>query len=337
MKKYLPILFAGILLLSCRQQQEINSYKHSLCEYSLLSAKEAKIAVCRDSMDAYFDKVNILEMSIMLQMESPSGERQEIIKNYKELLQNDIEEFSKEEKQLLTTTFNKALDLCKTVDKNLKLPKINLIKTRGSYYGAGVYYTRENNIIIPAGQLKSDNKYLLRTLIHEISHIYTRFNPKKKEALYALLGYNKLQNLELSDFLKKRVIYNPDGVDLAYAIELTDSSGRNFKAIPAMYSRFSSYRNLPLLKSFVFQLFEVTEKDGKWMIKNDGIGLSEEQVTGYWEKIGRNTGYTIHPDEIIADNFTFLAMSSEDKSEIEKFDAYGKELLKKMKETITSK
>jgi hypothetical protein len=337
MRKYLPILFAAMLLLSCRQQQEINNLKHSLCEYALLSAKDAKNAVCRDSMDAYFEKVNMLEMSIMLQMESPSGERKEVMKNYKELLQNDIEEFNAEEKKLLTTTFNKALDLCRTIDKNLNLPKIQLIKTKGSYYGAGVYYTRENNIIIPAGQLNSDNKYLLRTLIHEISHIYTRFNPKKKEALYALLGYNKLPNLELSDFLKKRVIYNPDGVDLAYAIEISDSSGRSFKAIPAMYSRFSSYRNLPLLKSFIFQLFEVTEKDAKWMVKNDGTGLSEEQINGYWEKIGRNTRYTIHPDEIIADNFTFLAISSEDKSEIEKFDEYGKNLLKAMKDVISSK
>ena len=337
MRKYLPILFAAMLLLSCRQQQEINNFKHSLCEYSLLSAKEAKIAVCRDSMDAYFEKVNILEMSIMLQMESPSGERKEVMKNYLALLQNDIEDFSSEEKQLLISTFNKALDLCRSIDKNLNLPKIQLIKTKGSYYGAGVYYTRENNIIIPEDQLKSGNKYLLRTLIHEISHIYTRFNPRKKEALYALLGYNKLPNLELSDFLKKRVIYNPDGVDLAYAIEISDSSGRKLKAIPSMYSRFSSYKNLPLLKSFIFQLFEVTEKEGKWMVKNDGVGLSEEQVTGYWDKIGRNTRYTIHPDEIIADNFTFLAMSSEDKSEIEKFDEYGKNLLKKMTAIIASK
>jgi hypothetical protein len=255
-------------------------------------------------------------MSIMLQMESPSGARADVLKKYKELLQNDVEDFNAAEKKLLSSTFNKALDLCSSIDKNLKLPKIQLIKTKGTYYGAGVYYTRENCIIIPEGQINAENKSLLRTLIHEISHIYTRYNPKKKDTLYALLGYNKLPNLELSDFLKKRVIYNPDGVDLAYAIELSDSSGRTFKAIPAMYSRFSSYKNLPLL--------------------NNDIGYSEEQLKGYWEKIGRNTRYTIHPDEIIADNFTFLAMSSENSTEFDKFDDYGKQLLKRMKEIIQS-
>jgi hypothetical protein len=103
-----------------------------------------------------------------------------------------------------------------------------------------------------------------------------------------------------------------------------------------MYSRFSSYKNLPLLKSFIFQLFEVSEQNGKWVVQNNDIGYSEEQLKGYWEKIGRNTRYTIHPDEIIADNFTFLAMSSENSTEFDKFDDYGKQLLKRMKEIIKS-
>ena len=335
MKIFLPLLLIGFVCFSCSRPHS-GSIKHSLCEYDLLNAEDAKKAVSRDTVDAYFDKVNILEMSIMLQMESPSGERSDVMKKYKELLQNDVEDFSEAEKKLIITTFNKALDLCSSIDKGLKLPKIQLIKTKGTYYGAGVYYTRENCIVIPEGQINAENKSLLRTLIHEISHIYTRYNPKKKNALYALLGYNKLPNLELSDFLKKRVIYNPDGVDLAYSIEVSDSIGRTFKAIPAMYSRFSSYKNLPLLKSFIFQLFEVSEINGKWTVNNNNIGYSEEQLSGYWDKIGRNTRYTIHPDEIIADNFTFLAMSSENSTEFDKFDGYGKQLLDKMKEIIKS-
>ncbi len=335
MKIFLPLLLIGFVCFSCSRPHS-GSIKHSLCEYDLLNAEDAKKAVSRDTVDAYFDKVNILEMSIMLQMESPSGERSDVMKKYRELLQNDVEDFSEAEKKLIISTFNKALDLCSSIDKGLKLPKIQLIKTKGTYYGAGVYYTRENCIVIPEGQINAENKSLLRTLIHEISHIYTRYNPKKKNALYALLGYNKLPNLELSDFLKKRVIYNPDGVDLAYSIEVSDSIGRTFKAIPAMYSRFSSYKNLPLLKSFIFQLFEVSEINGKWTVNNNNIGYSEEQLSGYWDKIGRNTRYTIHPDEIIADNFTFLAMSSENSTEFDKFDGYGKQLLDKMKEIIKS-
>lgn len=31
---------------------------------------------------------------------------------------------------------------------------------------------------------------------------------------------------------------------------------------------------------------------------------------GYHEKIGRNTGYIIHPEEVLADNFALLLLGS---------------------------
>ena len=34
--------------------------------------------------------------------------------------------------------------------------------------------------------------------------------------------------------------------------------------------------------------------------------LRPADTTGWFEQIGRNTGYTIHPDEILADNFIRL-------------------------------
>ncbi len=316
-----------LLFTACKTTVGTVKEKHALTSFSLLSKEDAKKAVTTDQKEGYFDKVTVLEMSIQLAMESPSGERSKILEDYKKMLEEDVEEFTNEEQQLLKQELRKALDLCANIDKNLKLPEIQLIKTKGTYYGAGVYYTRDNCIIIPTPQINKDNKGLLRTLIHEIFHIYSRYNPEKRDALYSAIGYNKIKKLELSDFLKKRVIYNPDGVDLAYAIEVQDSSGRSFKAIPSMYSKFSSYR-LPLLKSFVFQLFEVAEQtDGSWKVISADIGYSEEQLKGYWEKIGRNTRYTIHPDEVLADNFTILAFSKAQSEEINKLSEEGKKLL----------
>ena len=335
MKPTLLLILPFLLLLSaCKTTVGKLKEKHELSSFSLLSKEEAKKAVVTDVKEGYFEKVTLLEMSIQLAMESPSGNRSEVLENYKKMLQDDIEDFTSEEQQFLRQEFKKALDLCAKIDKNLKLPEIQLIKTKGTYYGAGVYYTRDNSIIIPAAQLNQDNKHLLRTLIHEIFHIYSRYNPAKRDALYAAIGYNKIKKLELSDFLIKRVIYNPDGVDLAYAIEVQDSSGRSFKAIPSMYSKFSSYR-MPLLKSYVFQLFEVKEqKDGSWKVMNADVGYSEEMLSGYWEKIGRNTRYTIHPDEVTADNFTILAFSKEQNDELNKLSEEGKKLLLELEKII---
>ena len=328
------LILAAFLLLSCERQGTLNQQNHPLTRYRLLEPEEAKKAVTTDNKEGFFEKVNLLELCVQLQIPLEGQDKTEILEKYKKLLQDDIMEFSPSEKKLLNHRFKTALDLCYQFHKNLKLPEIKLIKTRGAYYGNAVYYTRENCIIIPESQLNEENKYLLKTLIHEIFHIYSRYNPDKRDALYAAIGYHKIQNPELSEFLKNRIILNPDGINIAYAIEVQDSSKRTFKAIPSIYYRFGNYKNIPLLAGFVFQLFEVAEKDGKWTVANKDVGYNEDNLSGYWEKIGRNTRYTIHPDEVLADNFTFLMMKNEIGSEYRNLSEGGKELLKKIEEIL---
>ena len=35
---------------------------------------------------------------------------------------------------------------------------------------------------------------------------------------------------------------------------------------------------------------------------------SPEEVSGFFEQVGRNTKYVIHPEEILADNFALLIL-----------------------------
>jgi hypothetical protein len=308
--------------------------EHEVCNFKLLNKEEGAKAVVKDDMENYFEMVTPLEMSVMLKMESPAGERTEILDAYKKLLQEDVMDFTAEEQAHLKKIFTKALDYCAKIKPDLNLPEIHLIKTKGAYYGPSVYYTREHCIVIPAPQIGNE-KSLFRTMLHEIFHVYSRFNKDKRDALYAEIGYQKLDKLELSPFLKQRIIYNPDGVDVRYAIEVQDSSGRSFKAIPAIYSRFSSYRMMPLLSTFLFQLFEVEEVDGVWKVVNDGPGYSQDQVSNYWNQIGENTQYTIHPDEVLADNFVFLAIAkAEGEEQLKKYGPKGEALIRKIEAII---
>lgn len=47
-------------------------------------------------------------------------------------------------------------------------------------------------------------------------------------------------------------------------------------------------------------------------MNNEPWLLEISDVTGYHEQIGRNTGYTIHPEEVLADNFVLLACRERD-------------------------
>jgi hypothetical protein len=327
--KFLILLFS-LVLFSCKNEI-LNEIKHPLTDFEFLSIEEARRSIIQDSIENYFDKVNILEMSIQMKMTEVVEDRESLLKKYKKYIQNDLEAFNENDLNILKKRFTKALDLCKNNFPNIKLPKIKLLKTKGNYYGKSVYYTRENTIIIPAKQIREDNEEFLKTLIHEIFHIYSRYNKDKREKLYALIGYKKIENLELSEFLKKRIIYNPDGVDIAYSIEIKDSVGNFLKAIPCIYSKYGTYKNSSLLESHIFQLFEVRKTDdGNWLVVSEDVGLDEKSLKNYWEQIGPNTNYTIHPDEILADNFSLILLSSEDKNILRKLDEEGKKVLEKI-------
>ena len=46
-------------------------------------------------------------------------------------------------------------------------------------------------------------------------------------------------------------------------------------------------------------------------INGNPIIYSREEVKGFYEKVGRNTRYTIHPEEILAENFVYTFFPKE--------------------------
>ena len=261
------------------------------------------------------------------------------------MLQEDLQDFTTAEQEAVQKVFDRALELCYKIDPNLQLPEIFLIKTKGKYYGPSVYYTRDNSIIIPTPMVPSDKNIehpaFLSTMIHEIFHVYSRYNKNKRDALYARIGFERLPNLQLSEFLEKRVLYNPDGVDLRYAITVEDKkTGRSFKGVPVIYSRYKTF--MPSMPNFfgylVFQLFEVEQKDNQWIITTPKTGYSIDEVNGFWEQVTRNTNYNIHPDELCADNFVLLALSkAENANNLDKLSPEGLQLVKESEAIILDK
>jgi hypothetical protein len=52
-------------------------------------------------------------------------------------------------------------------------------------------------------------------------------------------------------------------------------------------------------------------------------------VSGFYEQVGRNTQYIIHPEEILADNFAMLVMGDQ--------NVPSPEILKKLQDVLTEK
>lgn len=339
------VLSSFILLMVACANNKPSSTETSKPSYRLLSSKEASKWVVIDEKEQFFEKVAPLEMSIQLHKKIKEQSREELLPVYKKMLQEDLQDFTEAEQQAVQKVFDRALELCYKIDPNLQLPEIYLIKTAGTYYGPSVYYTRDNSIIIPSPMVPKDKNLehpaFLSTMIHEIFHVYSRYNKDKRDALYQRIGFDRLDNLTLSDFLQERVLYNPDGVDLRYAITVKDKkTGRSFEGVPVIYSRYKDF-NAALPNFFgylVFQLFEVEQQEGQWQIITPKTGYSIDEVDGFWEQTTRNTNYNIHPDELCADNFVLLALSkAENANNLAKLSPEGLQLVKDLEAIIIKK
>ena len=298
--------------------------------------------VVRDSAEGFFERLTLAEMSIQMRLEqlSPANSRDSLMPLYLAYLQADVADFKPQEAALAHEAMQQALALSLPHLKQGSLPQdIQLIKTRGNYYGSSVFYTRDRAIVIPEAQLQADNpEALTRVLIHEIFHIYSRFNPVRRDSLYAFIGFERLQgDLQLNTLLQKQALYNPDGVVLHYAIEVEDAQGRSFRAIPAIFSKASRYQpdfSTQFFGYIQFRLFEVEPVGAGWRVIGPEAGHDPKDLSGFFEQIGRNTGYIIHPDEVLADNLVILALGQEKDMQGRALSPEGKALNRRFAELL---
>jgi len=186
----------------------------------------------------------------------------------------------------------------------LTLPKrISFIKTTGSEEGKA-FYTRGTAIVFPEAELKLRKAAALEKVIaHETFHILSRQNPALREALYNAIGFQKCAEVELPSELRSRKITNPDAPRNDHSIRLR-LDGEEVVAVPVLYSKSEKYDVVRGGEFFEYLRFE-------FLVRRKGdAGFTKlvppAGVSGFFEQVGRNTNYVIHPEEILAENFASL-------------------------------
>jgi len=204
-------------------------------------------------------------------------------------------------------------------DLRLNLPqKILLIKTTSNEFGGVVTaYTRQNAIMFAQGELERPDSSLYDTFIHEIFHVYSRHNAQKREALYLSIGFEKCNEMTLPDKWNKRRLTNPDAPALNTIIKI-NNDGEIVVLTPLIYTRNETYditKPGGIFQGFSFRLMRVKEENNTWQpLLKDGepVLYSPQNLQGFWDKIGKNTNYIIHPEEIMASNFVLLVTGKKD-------------------------
>lgn len=193
----------------------------------------------------------------------------------------------------------------------LPLPRVVLlVKTTGREEGRAAY-CRGAAIVLPQNMVDGPARKLQSILPHELFHVLSSHNPKLRDALYAVIGFQPCDEVPLPDSLAARKITNPDAPVTNHYITVTQD-GRRIDLVPVLFSktpRYDAGRGGNLFSYLTFKLMQVAG-DGatKRPVLDQGkpVLFDPDSVPGYHEQIGRNTKYIIHPEEVLADNFVFL-------------------------------
>jgi hypothetical protein len=253
---------------------------------------------------------------------------------YLEFVSKNVLQWNKDDKKLVSDVFSDIAPLF----KEMVLPwpeKILIIKTSGKEEG-GAAYTRSNAVVIPESMLKSDQRQnLRRTMCHELFHILSRKNPELRDKLYQAIGFYKCKEIEFPPQFASRKITNPDAPINDHCIKLKLGKD-SIWAIPILVSKSEKY-DLAQGGEFINYIslgFLVISKDNSTVLKNVTYDKNNPQivgvndVTGFYEQVGKNTQYIIHPEEILADNFAALVLGNKNVPSpeiIEKMKAVLKE------------
>jgi len=202
---------------------------------------------------------------------------------------------------------------------SLKLPQVvHIIKTSGLEEG-GAAYTRANAIIIPEAILGAPPEEIERLICHELFHVMSRGNPELREKLYQSIGFEYCGEVPFPAQLLSRKMTNPDAPRNDHCIQVKFGNNSRW-AVPILYSDVMTYdpeRGGEILEYLQFKIMLVDWPDkaagaipSKLSQGAELLGLSK--VSGFFEQVGRNTGYIIHPEEILADNFVLLVRQKSD-------------------------
>lgn len=191
---------------------------------------------------------------------------------------------------------------------------IYLIKTTGFEEGNAAYCRGNSIIVIPEDDLLKNDNQIEELLIHEMFHIFSRNNPSIQEKLYSIVGFTKCSELELPETIQKWKITNPDASFFNYYFT-SIVHGKELKLMPILLakSEYDEVRGDDFFDYLSFLFIGIHIEDEKvtpLVYDNKYFIISPDNARNYFDLIGNNTTYTIHPEEVLADNFVLLILQS---------------------------
>ena len=260
--------------------------------------------------DTYIEAMSPFDLAVRLKTAEPTT-----VEAYLRQSSAAVRPFTAEDEQRLSAAFEILLP--KLARWQLPWPKTVLLVKATAEHESGAAYCRGPVIVLPEVRLSPDANSLAKLLAHEMFHVLSNQNPELRRDLYALVGFEHGGAAELPNALAERKITNPDAPTLTDYAKVTIGE-REALIVPILIAepaKFDPALNKNLFGYLQLRLLEVTLSESGLQPVLDESGnprLHEvHQVPGYLELIGHNTRYIIHPEEVLADNFSLLVFETQ--------------------------
>jgi len=300
--KKLPLLaiVLMIVLASCSVEDEPNLQPEDEVEFvdgtRLVFVSKEEGAKLMGTSDEYSRTLSKYDVASRTQNPSNSQEQQ-----YLAFAAAQAQQWEENEIAVLKIKIMQVKEKIENLGLKLNFPsEIKLVKSTLQEEGGVISYTRTNYIVMK-GDVTED------FIIHELFHILTRFNTDKRDEMYKTIHFNKSNRITYPEAIKDHIIINPDAPFLEHTITLTiDGVEREAVFILHAENDYESGSFFNQMKQKLM-LVEGPANDKKpVLIDGQPILLDFSAASDLKDKIGRNTDYTLHPEEILADHFIIL-------------------------------
>lgn len=294
MKSARSITVLAVLSLGPAAQAQ-DAPARSAVDFNLATLEEGRAALTE--LDDFMARVTPADISIRIR--AAQGSQADLVRTYGASVASWTDGERARLEAMLARHASRLQSLARWLPATVLLLKSNggadtaLPHTRGAAINMGPQ--------LPAGEEALDSLFF-----HELFHVLSRRNAARHDEMYAMIGFVPC-TIDLPAGVHARTITNPDAPRLEHAAPMPD--GR--LVVPVLFANpprfdpaqaeFGRYIELKFLAA-------TRDSDGRCALAlDDGEPVEipgAEAVAAIHENAGRNTDYVLHPEELLADNFS---------------------------------
>lgn len=246
-------------------------------------------------------------MDIDIRMQKSNSTKDELLN----FIPTQVKKWHEKEKNILLSILEKIDNEIIENSYEIDFPDtIYFVKTTlDEEFEGATGYTRSNYIVFNGNKITETNPLLIHIVVHELFHILSKQNPEFQAKMYKIIGFSLGNEIQLPDKLKYYKLTNPDAPFNNAFIKLKN----NDQPIECMMITYADkkysegnlrdYAKIGFLKLTGSEVKKAEEVNGEPVI------ISINDVSGFFEQIGQNTQYIVHPEEILGDNFAFTILN----------------------------